>query len=266
MKKTLGLVLGCILLVSPIMVSAQSYTDEQRATLIATLQQLVVILTQQIEILIQQKQVTTPTVLPIGGVSDVQPPVQIPVITPVVTPVIPQPFDSVATGSDYGVTVKPGQLNTDLGNIKFSAADEGLRIGEMGFTSSAPYLQLAYCDDSGCGAFSSLTSEFHTPLGSGLWVPGTKPLTISLQEAPTTPGNYTVTVVGTNHALGMTSGNYRNIQGLPFTLHFTVTGNQGASQDCISQQETQFRNEVSAAGGMTTESQVLATALQRCGQ
>lgn len=262
MKKTIGLVLGCILLVSPIVASAQSYTDDQRATLIATLQQLVIILTQQIEILIQQKQVITPSM---GGVSDVLPPIQTPTITPVVTPPTPQPFDSVATGSDYGVTVKPGQLNTDLGNIKFSAADEGLRLSEMGFTSSSPYLQLSYCDDSGCGSFSSLTSEFHTPLGSGLWVPGTKPFTISLQEAPTTPGNYTVTVVGTNHALGMTTGSYRNIQGLPFTFHFTVSGNLGASQDCITQQETQFRNEVSAAGGMTTESQVLATALQRCG-
>lgn len=55
MKKIGTFLVGAIFLVTPLVTSAQTYTPEQKASLITALQQLVLILNQQIQQIILQK-------------------------------------------------------------------------------------------------------------------------------------------------------------------------------------------------------------------
>lgn len=56
MKNLIGFILSAVLLIAPLTASAQTYTDAQKATLIASLQQQILTLTKIIQQMISQQQ------------------------------------------------------------------------------------------------------------------------------------------------------------------------------------------------------------------
>lgn len=132
MKKPLGVLIGVVLFIMPVSVSAQTYTDSQKASLIAALQQLVVILTEQLhQLLTQQKEVLTQQ----SQILNQQQRVIDTMTTSVPSQNNPSPVTQTPSETVYDTSIPPTVLVTNKDLTLPTSPTEGTVIGSITFQS-----------------------------------------------------------------------------------------------------------------------------------